>query len=53
MLVPKEMRVEHSQVLKNMTDEELEAAIAAVRDAIDKRAAENAVDVTPPKRKRK
>jgi len=31
MLVPKEMRVEHSQSLKNMTDEELDAAIGAVR----------------------
>ena len=39
MLVPKEMRVEHSQSLKNMTDEELDAAIAAVREMLDQRAA--------------
>jgi hypothetical protein len=39
MLVPKEMRVEHSQSLKSMTDEELDAAIAAVREMLDQRAA--------------
>jgi hypothetical protein len=38
MLVPKEMRVEHSQVLKNMTDEEIDAAIAAVREMLAVRA---------------
>jgi hypothetical protein len=39
MLVPKEMKVEHSQSLKNMTDEELDAAIAAVREMLSQRAA--------------
>jgi hypothetical protein len=39
MLVPKEMRVEHSQSLKSMSDEELDAAIAAVRQMLDDRAA--------------
>jgi hypothetical protein len=34
MLVPKGMRVEHSQNLKNMSDEELDAAIGAVRAMI-------------------
>jgi hypothetical protein len=42
MLVPKEMRVEHSQVLKNMTDEELEAAIVAVREMLEERAGDEA-----------
>jgi hypothetical protein len=42
MLVPKEMRVEHSQVLKSMTDEELEAAIAAVREMLEERAGDEA-----------
>jgi len=30
--------VEHSQVLKNTTDEQLEAAIAAVREVLEERA---------------
>jgi hypothetical protein len=33
-LVPREMKVEHSQSLKSMSDEELEAAIAAVREML-------------------
>jgi hypothetical protein len=52
MLVPREMRVETSATLKQMTDEQLEQAIAAARDALDQRAAENAVDVTPPKKRK-
>jgi diadenosine tetraphosphate (Ap4A) HIT family hydrolase len=48
MLVPKEMRVEHSQSLKNMTDEELDAAIGAVRAIADERAKQGEmIDVTP------
>jgi hypothetical protein len=39
LLVPREMRVQHSQNLKNMSDEELDAAIAAVREMLDQRAA--------------
>jgi hypothetical protein len=34
LLVPKEMKVERSQSLKSMTDEELDAAIDAVRAMI-------------------
>jgi hypothetical protein len=37
-LVPREMKVEHSQSLKSMSDEELEAAIAAVREMLAVRA---------------
>jgi hypothetical protein len=48
MLVPKEMRVEHSQNLKNMSDEELDAAIGAVRAMLDERAKQGEmIDVTP------
>jgi hypothetical protein len=42
MLVPKEMKVEHSQSLKNMTDEQLDAAIAAVREMLEERAGDEA-----------
>jgi hypothetical protein len=67
LLVPKEMKVEHSQNLKSMSDEELDAAIAAVREMLDERvAAGGAViegtaetfalpapaELEPPKRKR-
>jgi hypothetical protein len=41
-LVPREMKVEHSQVLKTMSDEELEAAIEYVRGLIAARAGEGA-----------
>jgi hypothetical protein len=43
MLVPKEMRVEHSQVLKNMTDEELEAAIEAIQAMLAAQAEETKI----------
>jgi hypothetical protein len=43
MLVPKELRLERSQSLKSMSDEELDAAIAAVREMLDQRAAGGAV----------
>ena len=42
MLVPKEMKVEHSQSLKSMSDEELEAAIEYVRAMLAEQAAEEA-----------
>jgi hypothetical protein len=42
LLVPREMRVEPSQSLKSMSDEELDAAIAAVRQMLEDRAAEGA-----------
>jgi hypothetical protein len=34
-LVPREMKVERSQLLKSMSDEELEAAIAAIRQMLE------------------
>jgi hypothetical protein len=39
LLVPREMKVEHTQSLKSMSDDELDAAIAAVREMLDQRAA--------------
>jgi hypothetical protein len=65
-LVPREMKVEHSQLLKSMSDEELEAAIEYVRERIAARAGDEAkliegaaeavalpapADVEPPQRK--
>jgi hypothetical protein len=48
LLVPREMKVEHSQSLKSMTDEELDEAIAAVRAMLDERAKQgDMIDVTP------
>ena len=38
LLVPREMKVQHSQNLKNMSDAELDAAIGAVRAMLDERA---------------
>jgi hypothetical protein len=37
LLVPREMRVEHSGVLKSMTDEELERGIEAIQALLAKR----------------
>jgi Zn-dependent oligopeptidase len=41
-LVPREMKVEHSQSLKSMSDEELEAAIELVRGMLAARAGDEA-----------
>jgi hypothetical protein len=35
LLVPREMKVQHSQILKNMSDDELDEAIAAVPEMLD------------------
>jgi hypothetical protein len=40
LLVPREMKVEHSQGVKAMTDEQLEAAIEAVKAMLEQRAGE-------------
>jgi hypothetical protein len=40
LLVPREMKVEHSQGVKAMTDEQLEAAIEAVNAMLEQRAGE-------------
>jgi hypothetical protein len=37
-LVPKEMKLEHTSGVKEMTDEELEEAIALVREVLEQRA---------------
>jgi hypothetical protein len=42
-LVPREMKVEHSQSLKSMSDEELEAAIEFVRGMLAARAGDGAI----------
>jgi hypothetical protein len=48
LLVPREMKVQHSQSLKSMSDEELDEAIAAVREMLDERAKQGEmIDVTP------
>ena len=39
LLVPREMKLEHTNAIKDLTDEELDAAIAAVREMLDQRAA--------------
>jgi hypothetical protein len=41
-LVPREMKVEHSQTLKSMSDEELDAAIDALRGMLTARAGDGA-----------
>src|SRR5262245_38543228 len=50
MLVPKEMKVEHSDGIKAMTDEQLDAALEALRQLLADREAEaqgQVIDVTP------
>src|SRR5262245_9158488 len=42
LLVPKEMRVEHSAGVSSLSDEELDQAIAAIRAMLDARASEAA-----------
>jgi hypothetical protein len=39
LLVPREMKLEHTNAIKDLTDEELDAAIAAVREMLSQRAA--------------
>jgi hypothetical protein len=66
-LVPREMKFEHSQIVKSMSDEELEAAIELVRGMLAERVADEAkvtegnaeaaalpapAELEPPKRKR-
>jgi hypothetical protein len=43
LLVPREMKVEHSPGVASLTDEQLETAIAAIREMLDQR--EKALDV--------
>jgi len=42
LLVPREMKVEHSQGIASLTDEQIETAIAAIRQMLDAR--EKALD---------
>jgi hypothetical protein len=41
MLVPKEMKLEHQGGIKAMTDEQLDAALEALRELLAQRAAGN------------
>ena len=47
LLVPREMKVEHSGGVKAMTDEQLEAGIEAIQAMLAKRESRREVDVTP------
>jgi ketopantoate hydroxymethyltransferase len=51
LLVPREMKVEHSGGVKAMTDEQLEAGIAAVEAMLARRAGDDAkvIEATPEK----
>jgi hypothetical protein len=40
LLVPREMKVEHSNAIKAMTDEQIEAAIEAIQAMLEQRAGE-------------
>jgi len=42
LLVPKELKVEHSGGAESLTNEQLDAAIAAIRDMLAKRAGDDA-----------
>ena len=42
LLVPREMKVEHSDAIKGLTDEQLEEAIAAIKASLAARAGEKA-----------
>src|SRR5262245_16949227 len=42
LLVPREHKVEHSNAIKDLTDEQLEQAIAAIRESLEARAGETA-----------
>jgi hypothetical protein len=37
LLVPREMKVEHTQGIASLTDEQIETAIAAIREMLDQR----------------
>jgi hypothetical protein len=63
-LVPREMKVEHSQIVKSMSDEELEATIEYIRSMLAAQAGDKVIEgnaepalpapaeLGPPKRKR-
>ena len=42
LLVPREMQIEHSGTIKQMTDEQIEEAIAAIQAMLDAQAGEAA-----------
>ena len=42
MLVPREMKVEHSQGVKAMSDEQIEAAIELIKSMLEARAGDDA-----------
>ena len=42
MLVPREMQIEHSGTIKQMSDEQIEEAIAAIKAMLEARAGEAA-----------
>ena len=42
LLVPREMQIEHSGTIKQMSDEQIEQAIAAIQEMLDARAGEAA-----------
>jgi hypothetical protein len=46
LLVPRELQVEHSGGVKEMTDQQIEDAIAAIKTMIEEREAK-LIDVTP------
>src|SRR5262245_20927356 len=46
LLVPREHKVEHSNPLKAMSDEELDEALAALRQYVAEREAVNVIEVT-------
>jgi hypothetical protein len=48
LLVPREMKVEHAGGLKALSDEQLDQAIAALREMIAARAGEAANVIAPP-----
>jgi hypothetical protein len=41
LLVPREHKVEHSNPIKDLTDEQLDASITAIREMLEKRAADD------------
>ena len=43
MLVPREMKVEHSQGVKAMSDEQIEAAIELIKSMLEARAGDDAM----------
>jgi hypothetical protein len=46
LLVPRELQVEHSGTVKEMTDQQIEDAIAAIKSMIEERE-RGVIDVTP------